>query len=186
MARIIDDTYCTEKLLDWERKSLTGQFMYFSFSKKSNWITVGVIILGLSAFGLVVPFIPPRYGWRNWTPAATTEEYWDQVTKFLVTAPMMILAVLVYLNIRIKIDLKLGIKRTANFKVTDVLTFGSIKILLMNGWRPFSIGARQSSYFNSVKKGHIISIKRTATFRLINYYIQDEKEFLKGPVRGQQ
>ena len=86
----------------------------------------------------------------------------------------MIIAVFAYVNIRNKIDLILGTKRTANFKVTEVLNLGTIKILFMNGWRPFSIKARQP-YFKSAIQGQIITIKRTGTFRLIDYYIRDEK-----------
>jgi hypothetical protein len=79
-------------------------------------------------------------------------------------------------NIRNKIDLISGTKRTANFKVTDVINLGIIKILKINGWRLFSIKARHP-YFKSAVQGQIISIKRTTTYRLIDYYIRDEKIF---------
>jgi cytochrome c biogenesis factor len=171
-----DKTYRTEKLLDWERKSLTGKFSGFSFTDKSTWLTLGLIILGLCVFAFIIPFIPPRYGWGNWTPATTSDEYWYRVTIFWVAAPILILVVFAYLNIRNKIDLSLGTKRTANFKVTEVLNLGAIKILLMNGWRPFTIKARQS-FFNNVAQGQIITIKRTGTFRLIDYYIRDVEKF---------
>ena len=39
MTTSIDKTYRKEKLLDWERKSLTDKFSIFSFSKKSTWLT---------------------------------------------------------------------------------------------------------------------------------------------------
>lgn len=178
MAAGIDNSYRVEKLLDWERKSLTSKFSNSSFFNKSDWVILGLIILGLSVFGLIVPFIPPRYHWSNWAPAITSEEYWNRLTNFWVTVPTMIFAVFAYINLRNKIDLTLGTKWTANFKVTEVLNLGTIKILLMNGWRPFSFGARQP-YFNSVGQGQIISIKRTATFRLIDYYIRNEKKFLE-------
>jgi hypothetical protein len=176
MTTGIDNTYRTEKLQDWERKSLTGKFSGFSFSDKSTWVTLGLIILGLCVFAFIIPFIPPRYGWGNWTPATTSDEYWYRVTNFWVVAPILILVVFAYINIRNKIDLSLGTKRTANFKVTDVLNFGVIKILLMNGWRPFGIKAREPQ-FDTVRQGQIITIKRTGTFRLIDYYIRDLEKF---------
>jgi len=176
MTTVIDKTYRKEKLLDWERKSLTDKFSIFSFSKKSTWLTLGLIILGLCVFGFIIPFIPPRYGWGNWTPATTSDEYQYRLTNFWIAVPIMIIAVFAYVNIRNKIDLILGTKRTANFKVTDVLNLGTIKILLMNGWRPFSIKARQP-YFKSAVQGQIITIKRTGTFRFIDYYIRDEKTY---------
>ena len=176
MTTIIDKTYRKEELLDWERKSLTDKFSILSFSKKSTWLILGLIILGLSIFGLIVPFIPPRYGWGNWAPATTSGEYQFRLTNFLVTVPIIIPVVFVYVNTRNKIDLAIGTKQTANFKVTAVINFGVIKILFMNGWRLFSIRTRQP-YFNSVAQGQIITIKRTGTFRLIDYYIRDEKKY---------
>jgi len=176
MTRVIDKTYRKEKLLDWERKSLTAKFSIFSLSKKSTWLTLGIIILGLFVFGFIVPFIPPRYSWGDWIPATTIDEYQSRLTNFWIAAPTMIIAVFAYLNIRNKIDLILGTKLTANFKVTEVLNLGTIKILLMDGWRPFSIRAKQP-YFKSAVQGQIITIKRTGTFRLIDYYIRDEKTY---------
>lgn len=65
MTKRIDKTYKTEKLLEWERKSLIGKFSIFSFSKKLTWLTLGKIILGLCFIGFIVPFIPPRYSIRR-------------------------------------------------------------------------------------------------------------------------
>lgn len=172
----IDKIYRKEKLLEWESKSLTDKFSIFSFSKISTWLTLGQIILGLCVFGFIVPFIPPRYGWGNWTPATTSDEYQYRLTKFWIVVPIFIIAPFACMNIRNKIDLTLGTKWTANFKVTNMLNLGTIKILFMNGWRPFSINARQK-YFQSATQGQIITIKRSGTFRLIDYYIRDEKKY---------
>jgi MFS family permease len=172
MTTIIDKTYRKEKLLEWERKSLTEKFSIFSFSKKSTWLSIGLILIGLCVFGFIMPFIPPRYGWSDWKPATTIDEYQIRLTNFWITIPIMIIIVFIYVNIRNKIDLILGTKRTANFKVTDVINLGTIKILIMNNWRLFYIKARHS-YFKSAVQGQIITIKRTATFRLIDYYIRN-------------
>jgi hypothetical protein len=174
MTTVIDKTYRKEKLLDWERENLTDKFSAFSLSKKSTWLTLGLIIFGLCIFGFIIPFIPPRFSWGNWTPATTPGEYQFKLTNIWVAVPIMIISVFAYVNIINKIDLLLGTKRTASFKVTQVLNLGPIKILFMNGWRPFSIKARQP-YFESAIQGQIITIKRTATFRLIDYYLRDEK-----------
>lgn len=168
MTIVIDKTYRKEKLLDWERKSLTDKFSIFSFSKKSTWVALGLIILGLCVFGFIVPFIPPRYSWGNWTPATTTDEYQFRLTKFLVTVPIMIISVFGYINLRNKIDLMLNIKWTANFRITKIINLGTMKILIINGWRLFIIRTTDP-YFQSVLKGQIITIKRTGTFRLIHY-----------------
>ena len=175
MTTIINKTYRKEKLLEWELKSLKEKFSIFSFSKKSTWLTIGQIIIGLCIFGLIVPFIPPRYSWSNWTPT-TIDEYQFKLTNFLITFPIIIIVVFTYVNIRNKFDIYLGTKMTANFKVTDVVNLWPIKILIMNGWRIFVIKARQP-YFKTVVQGQIITIKRTGTFRLIDYYIRDEKKY---------
>ena len=164
MTKRIDKTYKTEKLLEWERKSLIDKFSIFSFSKKLTWLTLGKIILGLCFIGFIVPFIPPRFGWDNWTPATTNDEYQYRLTNFWVEVPIMIIVISAYVNIRRKIDILRGSKRTANFKVTEVLNLVVIKILIMNGWRLFSIKANQP-YFNSVKQGQIITIKRSWTYK---------------------
>jgi hypothetical protein len=101
---------------------LTDKFSIFSFSKNSTWRTFGLVIHRLYVVGFIVPFIPPRYGWGNWTPATTGDEYQYRLTNFWVIVPIMIIAVFAYVNIRNKIDLILGTKRTANFKVTEVLS----------------------------------------------------------------
>ena len=176
MTTVIDKTYRKETLLDWERKSLTDRFSIFSFSKKSTWLTLGLIILGLCVLGFIIPFIPPRFSWGNWTPAGTSEEFQFRLANFWITVPIMIIAVFAYMNIRNKIDLILGTKWTANFKITNELKLGTIKILFMNGYRPFIIKARQP-YFQSAFREQIITIKRTGTFRLIEYYIRDEKKY---------
>ena len=176
MTHQIDKTYRKERLLDWELKSLTEKYDEFSFSKKSTWIILGFIIIGLSIFAIIVPFIPPRYGWSNWTPPTTTSEYQFRLTNFLIAIPVLIFAVFTYINIINKIDLQLGVKRTANFKVTEVWNLGTMKILILNGWRPFSI-RNKHRYFNSVQQEQIITIKRTGTYRLFDYYIRDLKVF---------
>ncbi len=176
MKTVIDKTYRKGKLLDWERKILTDKFSMFSFSKKSTWLTLGLIFFALCILGFIVPFVPPRYGWSNWTPATTSDEYQFRLTNFWILVPIIIIAVFAYENIRNKIDLILGTKWTANFTVTYVLNLGIIKVLFMNGWRPFSIRARHP-FFSTVRQGQIITIKRTGTFRLIDYYIRDEKTY---------
>lgn len=172
----LDNTYRTEKLLDWERKSLTGKYSDFSLTKKSTWMTLGLMIFVGFALGFLIPFIPPRYSWGGWTPATTSEEYWYRVTNFWTITPILILSVFAFVNLRNKLDLAFGAKRTANFKVTEVLNLWTIKVLLMNGWRPFSIRAKQP-YFNSVAQGQIITIKRTYTYSLIDYYIREIDKF---------
>ena len=176
MTYQIDKTYRKERLLDWELKSLTEKYDSFSFSKKQTWITLGFIIGGLSFFAFIAPFIPPRYGWSNWTPPTTNSEYQFRLTSSLFAFPILIFAVFAYINIINKIDLQLGVKRIANFKITEIWNFGTIKVLLLNGWRPFTI-RNNRRYFNSAKQDQIITIKRTGTYRLFDYYIRDQKAF---------
>lgn len=139
-------------------------------------MTLAFMILGGLALGFLIPFIPPRYSWGGWTPATTSDEYWYRVTNFWTITPILIFGVFAYVNLINKLDLAFGTKRTANFRVTEVLNLWTIKILLMNGWRPLIIRERRP-YFNSVSHGQIITIKRTFTFRLIDYYIRDTDKF---------
>lgn len=173
----IDKTYRTEKLLDWERKSLKDKNSIFSFSKKSTWLGIGFIIIGLSFLGLIVPFIPPRYGWSNWVPATTIEEYQLRVSNFIIGVPIIIIVLVAYVNTRNKIDLILGVKRIANFKITNVIDLEVAKILILNGWRIFSVKANQP-YFISASPGQVITIKRTGTFKLFDYCVRDKNTYI--------
>jgi hypothetical protein len=176
MQKKIDRKYKSESLVEWEIKSLKEKFSFFSFSKKSTWKIFGQITLGLCIFGFLIPFLPPRYGWSNWTPPKTSEEYLYRLTNLWIAIPIFIFSIFAFVEIRNRIDIFLGAKYKANFKISFIINLLSIKILLMNGWRPFSIKSRQS-YFSTVTKGQIITIKRTGTFRLIDYYIRDEQKF---------
>ncbi|MFD2162593.1 hypothetical protein ACFSJU_09340 [Paradesertivirga mongoliensis] len=174
----IDTTYRTERLLEWEVQSLSGKYGNFSFYKKTTWFLFGVIVLVIFITAFIMPFFPPRYGWGNWLAPRTIDEYQSRVSSFLIIAPLILLIGFAFLSIRNTIDLKSGIKRTANFKVTDVIDLGVFKILILNGWRLYSLKYRDNQ-FHTVTPGQIMNIKRTGTCRLISYYIRDEKAFIQ-------
>lgn len=174
----IDKTYRTERLLEWEIQNLSENYNALSLSKKSTWISLGVVIIVIFVTAFLMPFFPPRYGWGNWSPPKTADEYQYKVSSFLIVVPLILLAGLVYYSIRNTIDLKSGIKRTANFKVTDVIDLGVFKILILNGWRLFSLKDTDNQFY-TVDRGQIINIKRTGTYRLISYYVRDEKAFIQ-------
>jgi hypothetical protein len=185
---IIDKAYRKEELLDWELKSLTQKYSDFSFSKKSTWINLRFLLLISAIIALIVPFIPPRSIDANWAPPETIEAYLSELTLSLIIIPIMILVSFIFIMVRNRIDLQLKYKWKGNFKVINVFNpnfnlidvFGprSNKILILNSWCLFIISPNQP-YYNSVKSGQIISIKRTITFRLIDYYIRDEEKFLE-------
>jgi hypothetical protein len=175
MMATIDKKFRKEKFLAWEIKSLTDKNSLFSFSK-AGWKTTAIIVFILVAVAFIAPILPPRYGRGNWMPPTTWDQYRFEVTNAFITIPLIIISVVIYITVRSKIDLALGYKRTANFKVTEVLDFGILKIAVLNKWRLFFIKRRDIN-FHSVNEGQIITIKRTGTFRLISYYARDEKIF---------
>ncbi|MBC5993223.1 hypothetical protein [Pontibacter cellulosilyticus] len=174
----IDTKYRTERLLEWEVQSLSGKYGTFSLSKKSTWVSLGIIFLVIFVSSFIMPFFPPRYGWGNWSPPKTLDDYESRVSSFLIVIPLILLIGLAYLIIRNTIDLNLGIKRTANFKVTDVIDLGGFKILILNEWRLFIL-RNKDNQFNTVAKGQVMNIKRTGTYRLISYYVRDEEVFFE-------
>ena len=174
----IDTTYRTERLLEWEIQSLSGKFGTFSLYKKSTWISLGTIVLVILVIAFIVPFFPPRFGWSNWSPPTTADDYEFRVSNFLVVVPLILFIGFAWLSIRNNIDLRSGIKRTANFKVTEVIDLGVLKILILNGWRTFTLKYRDNQ-FNTVTQGQIMNIKRTRTYRLISYQIRDERAFIQ-------
>lgn len=170
----VDKTYRKEKILDWEIKSLQGKYSFFFLTKKTNWRLLGLIMLGLSVFAFILPYAPPRYGWSQWSPPTTFDEYKTKLNSFLIFIPTIILLLFAFINLRFLIDRMLGIKWVANFKVTNVLNIGARKIVILNNWRLFSIGPSQQ-YYNSVALGQMATVKRTGTFMFIDWYIREEK-----------
>jgi hypothetical protein len=157
-----------EKFNDWERKSLREKY-----SLKGIWTAVGLLL----AVGLIVsfifPFLPPRHG-GSWSPPTTGPEYNSRVVTSLIVFPTLIILFVITIALRSTIDLKLGYKKLGDFEVTKILELGHLKILILDNWRLFSIRKREG-YFDKVKKGQRIQIKRTGTYRLIDYYVYDRK-----------
>jgi hypothetical protein len=166
--------YQIEKLQDWEQKSLREKFSVFSIGNKESLKGWGLILVILGVCSFVFPFIPPRYGSGRWTPPTTMQEYTDKVAIFLMWAPIFVILVALIMSLRGTIDLKLGYKKTADFEITTIIDLVSIKILVLDGWRLFSIGKRKE-YFDKIELGFRIEIKRTGTHRLISYYVHQYK-----------
>ena len=157
-----------ENFSDWERKSLKEKY-----SLKGIWTALGLLLtIGLIG-SFIFPFLPPRYG-RGWKPPTSQQEYADKLTTNLIWVPVLILLTIIFIALRSTIDLRLGYKRTGDFSVTSIISLGAIKILVLDNWRLFQIQKRDD-YFDKVKEGQRIQIKRTGTHRLINYYVYDKK-----------
>jgi len=171
----IDKKFRKEKFLAWEIESLTDKNAFLSFSK-AGWKTITITGIVLIALAFIVPILPPRYRRGNWRPPTSLHEYKFELTNAFIIIPSIILFLFVYITVRGKIDLALGFKRTANFKITETLNLGFVKILILNKWRLFFV-KRQDLNFHSIKDGQIITINRTGTFSLISYYARDENIF---------
>lgn len=178
MKNKIDQSYRFEELSEWESNSLKEKYSSFSLSKKSTWEALGFIIVLSSIISLVIPFLPPRFVWGSWSPPTTMDEYKYRVFEFLIVFPILIILVFFYVNLRNRIDIQLGFKRIANFRITTLIDLGIFKILILNKWRLFSL-RKKHRYYISANKGCIITIKRTGTFRIFDYYIRDEKKFIE-------
>ncbi|MHA4740354.1 hypothetical protein [Dyadobacter sp. MSC1_007] len=173
---MIDRRYRKEKLLAWERESLVGKWSWVSLARKSTWFGLVLIVLILSIFGLIVPFIPPRYGSQHWSFPTNISDYQNELTTYLKLVPVFVFSVAVYMNLRNALDLYLNTKLVANFEVRGVEDLGAVKLIIMTGFRFFVIRSKEP-YFESVAKGQIIKIKRTGTSRLIDYHVRDKAMF---------
>lgn len=171
MTKIPDNKYRRESLLDWEIQTL---------QQKSSWTPsiIGLILIGLVGLSLVFPFFPPRYGDSNWSPPTTIYDYQDRVTDFLIIAPILILVVFVFTFLRTKIDILLNFKWVGDFKIKNVIKLGPVNFITKKGW-PFYTIRQEEEYFNSITPGQILTIKRTATFKLISIYIREKDKFSK-------
>lgn len=157
-----------EKFSNWEIKSLREKY-----SIKVTWTALGLLLTVGLIGSFISPLLPPRYG-RGWKPPTTLEEYTDRLTTSLIWIPAIIILGIIIVVFRSTIDLKLGYKKTGDFGVTTIIGLGAIKVLVLDNWRLFKLSKRDD-YFDKVKEGYRIQIKRTGTHRLINYYVYDKK-----------
>lgn len=140
---------------------------------KGIWTAVGLLLMVGLIGSFIFPFLPPRHGGR-WTLPTTGQEYNSRLTTSLIVFPILIILFVITIALRSTIDLKLGYKKLGDFEVTKILELGHLKILVLDNWRLFSIRKR-GDYFDKVKEGQRIQIKRTGTYRLIDYYVYDKK-----------
>lgn len=173
---MIDKRYRKETLLAWERESLIEKWSWFSLTRKSTWLGLGLIVFVLTIFGLIGPFIPPRYGRQHWSFPATISDYQSELLSYLTVVLVFAVSLAMYTHIRNAIDLYLNTKLVANFVIRDVEDLGTMKLIIMNGFHFLIIRSKQP-YFDSVAKGQVIKIRRTGTLRLIDYYIRDREMF---------
>lgn len=157
-----------EKFSDWEEKSLKEKY-----SLKGIWTALGLLLFIGLIVSFIAPFLPPRYGGR-WNPPTNQQEYYDKQITGLIWITALIILGIIFIALRSTIDLKLGYKKTGDFKVTNILDLGPLKILILDNWRLFEIRKRED-YFDKVRVGQQIQIKRTGTHRLINYHVYDKK-----------
>jgi len=154
-----------EQFKDWEKKSLKERY-----SLKGAWRALGLFAILCIIGPFVFPLIPPRYNY-NWTFPANQQEYYSRIN--FIWLPSLVVFVFVFIGLRFAIDIGLGYKKTADFEVTSILIIGPIKLLTLDGWRIFYIKKREA-YFDKVRQGQRLQIKRTATHQLIDYYVYEK------------
>ena len=170
MTKLPNNKYRRESLSDWDIQCIRQKF---------SWIpsSIGLLLLGVVGLSLVLPFIPARYDLRHWVLPATLQDYQDSVISYLIIGPVFILVAFVFLFFRTKLDILLHFKWVGDFKIKKVIEFGRVNIILKNGW-PLKTIRQNEEYFNSTTPGQIITIKRTATLKLISTYIRDYDKFI--------
>jgi hypothetical protein len=162
-----------ERLNDWEIKSLKEKFKLISIKSKAGLLFLALMVVFIFSLSLISPFLPPRYGWGNWSPPNDLDEYFSRVQTIWIVIPLILLFGYTIHAIRTKIDFFLAYKWISNYKITEVISFGAIKILLLDKWHLFVIRANQQ-HFASVEQGQFITIKKTGTLRTIDYHIRDQ------------
>lgn len=170
MTKLPNTTYRRESLLDWEIKSLQ-QKSSFTYSN------IGLTLIIAAGLTFVFPFLPRRYGISNWSAPTTIQDYQDEVISSLTIVPLFILAVFVFIVLRSKLDSLLKFKWVGDFKIKKVIELGRINFVVKNGW-PLKTIRQGEEYFNSITPGQVLTIKRTATFKLISIYIRDKDKFV--------
>lgn len=177
-----DSYYRLLNLFPGEKIRLRNEYLEFSLLEKSSIRYSILIFIGIMALAFLAPLIPPRSsfvptpGKISWHPVESTEEYWSFVRISVVTGIILFMIVFIPVYLRNTIDISSKSKLTGTFLITRYFRLFGCGLLLLNGWRLFSISKHHRKYF-SIKPGYIITINRTITFRVIDYYIRDEQQF---------
>ncbi|NEM96061.1 hypothetical protein [Pontibacter burrus] len=164
-----------ERLNDWEIKSLKEKVKLISFKSKAGSLSLILLVVIIISLSLISPYLPPRYGWGNWSPPNDLDEYFSQAQTIWIVIPSILLIGYTIHTIRTKIDFFLAYKWISNYRITEVISFGVIKILLLDKWHLFVIRANQQ-HFDSVEQGQFITIRKTGTLRTIDFLITEESQ----------
>jgi len=178
----IDCYYRLINLFPGEKKRLTTEYLKYSLLEKKS-IRISILIFtGIIALAFLAPLVPPRSsfiptpGEISWHPVESAEEYWSFVRISVVSGIILFSLVFIPVYLRNTIDISSKRKLTGTFLITGYYRLFCCGLIFINGWRLFSISKHHRKYF-SIKPGHIITINRTITFRVIDYYIRDENQF---------
>lgn len=169
-------------MLPGERSRLKKKYFKFSLvNKRKIRNAVLTALIGI-AFSFIAPLIPPRSSFvpnpANYHPKRVSdlEEYWSFVEIAFWVFATFYLSIFIFVYVRNTIDLLARNKIVGTFRVTKSFRAFSYRILILNRWRIFFL-RKQNLQYQRVNEGFFITIHRTLTFKLINYYIRTEKQF---------
>ncbi len=162
--------YIRHQLNEADRKILRNKYyswlLYGSYGKT----IVALLLLLLIGVTIVVPFIPPRFGIRNWSFPSNLQDYVSRITNPWLIIPSIIILYFVILLLRTKIDMSAGTKRTGTFQVRKAITLGRYKILYLKNFN-FLIVNNKTNQNKDLKSGQLIQLNKTMTSRVLTYHL---------------
>lgn len=171
MAKI-DTKYKTEKLKDWELKSLLEKNEHEKLTLKSVLpISIFIII-----FILISPYFPPIRPGHEFNPPKNLNEYIDVISFTTIIIFSILFLTFTFEYLRNKIDEKNAIKKIGNFEIKIKINFGKHTFVAMNNYKFLII---KSDYIGMkyAKVGQIVNVKKTATNKIMSLYIRDKSKF---------
>jgi len=168
----IDTTYRTQSLEKWEMEGLSEKNKLEKPTIKSIFSTFSFLIILV----VVLPYLPPLKTRCEYNPPSNFTEYFRDVSFAAILLFSILFLTFGFAILRNKIDEKRKVKKVGTFEIKRMLNFGRSAFVGMNDLN-FLIIKSSFAGLKYAKVGQIISVKKTATNKVISIYFRDKTKF---------
>ena len=168
----IDRKYKTQNLEKWEMESLFEKNRLEKPTIKTIITTFSFLII----LALILPYLPPIKAGHEYSPPENLHDYFEKVLLAAILLFSILFFTFIFNFLRNKIDEKMKLKRVGTFEIKTILYLGKIVFIGMNNLN-FLILKSSFVGLKYANVGQIISVKKTASNKVLNIRIRDKEKF---------
>ena len=168
----VDTKYKTEKLKEWELKSLLEKNELGKLTLKFV-LSISIFIIILI---LISPYLPPTRPGNEFNPPKNLNEYIEEISFSAILIFSFLFLIFSFEYLRNKIDEKSAIKKIGNFEIRVKTNLGKNTFIGMNNFK-FLIVKSNYVGLKNARVGQIINVKKTTTNKIISLYVRDKSIF---------